>query len=88
MKEELRQRLNALRIIEQLPSGEIKDREIRNFVEWMCDHCGHVLPNPGKIRYCELNYSNPEEDIDVTIIIVQTDAGDSITIDADFGDED
>ncbi len=88
MKEELRQCVNALHIIEQMPQGEIKDREIRNFVESICGRHGQILPNLGKIRYYEFDCSRPREDIYVSVVIIQTDVGDSIIVYADFGDED
>ena len=91
MKARLKNLIHDLRLSEYMPFSEFKTRQIEDFFDRISE-----LNNPDiiiddeasrHIRYREMSYDNREEDISISIVVVQTSQDDMIVIDADFGDE-
>lgn len=86
MKQRFLNRINALRIAEQMPHSEIKDRQIEDFLTWISTLNKDDLlideQTHNSIRYRYISYSDSELSFSITII--QTNNDDMIVIDTNF----
>lgn len=89
-KQELKDRITAIQIIDQLPPGPIKDREINDFIDYMSGHCDYssIIFQEAFIR--GISYSNIEESISFSVTVVQKHPEGTtllLIINYDFGSE-
>lgn len=92
MKQELKNRLNNLRLTETAPHGDLKDRQLDDFFIWISglsiDDVGEIDDQiSGDIRYREVVYNSQSEDFLICVTVIQSAISDMIIIDADFGEE-
>lgn len=89
-KQQFKDRITALQIIDQLPDGEIRDLEIDKFMNFMSDHCDYSSIIFQNVYIRGVSYSNIEESISFSVTVVQCHAeGKTLLLNYnfDFGSE-